>query len=153
MICPFCGHNQDSVVESRFNNNANILRRRRQCLSCHRRFTTYEKIETPSLWIIKRDGSRQIFDKHKIKAGLLKACNKRPVKIDDIDGLIDKVEQELLRKNQSEISSKQIGGAILRRLRHLDEVAYIRFASVYLDFDNINDFDQLINKLDKSHNG
>ncbi|NOY15270.1 MAG: transcriptional repressor NrdR [bacterium] len=148
MICPFCGHNQDSVIESRYNEKDNVLRRRRGCGFCGKRFTTYEKIESPVLWVVKRDSSREVFDRNKLKEGVMRACNKRPISLEAIDQLVDKVEQELLKKESNEVSSRQVGGAVLRRLRRLDEVAYIRFASVYLDFNSVNDFAFLIKKLD-----
>ncbi len=148
MICPFCGHNQDYVVESRYNEKGNVLRRRRECGHCGKRFTTYERIETPVLWVVKRDGSREMFNRDKLKEGIMRACSKRPVSLEAIEQLVDRVEQELLKKESNEVSSRQVGGAVLRRLRHVDEVAYIRFASVYLDFDSVEDFAFLIKKLE-----
>jgi len=152
MICPFCGHNRDYVVESRYNDKGDVLRRRRKCEHCGKRFTTYERVETPVLWVIKRNGSREMFDRRKLKEGIMAACSKRPVSLEAIDSLVDKVEQELLKKDSHEVSSRQVGGAVLRRLRYIDEVAYIRFASVYLDFEGVEDFMSITKKLNSNNN-
>ena len=143
MKCPFCDCGQSFVLESRDSEDNQVTRRRRECENCHKRFTTYERIEGPQLTVVKKDGSRQSFDREKVRRGIVKACEKRPVSNDLRETIIDEVEQEMMKKNSGEVSSRTIGNAVLRRLKKIDKVAYVRFASVYLDFDEIDDFVQL----------
>lgn len=146
MKCPFCGHDQTEVLESRISEDGNSFRRRRECSKCKKRFTTYERAER-TLLVIKKDGRREQFDREKIKKGILLACHKRPVSLDLIDNIVDEVEQELLRKDSAEISSKTIGNSVLKRLKKVDKVAWLRFASVYLEFSDLSDFEKAIEKI------
>lgn len=135
------------MLESRDSEDGQVTRRRRECGQCHKRFTTYERVEGPQLTVVKKDGSRQSFDREKIRRGILKAFEKRSVSNDLRETIIDEVEQEMMKKPNGEVSSRTIGNAVLRRLKKIDKVAYIRFASVYLDFDEIDDFAQLIKDI------
>lgn len=146
MRCPFCGHEETIVLESRISEDGNSFRRRRECAKCKKRFTTYERVER-TLLVIKKDGRREQFEREKIKKGILLACHKRPVSLDLIDNIVDEVEQELLRKDSAEISSKTIGNAVLKRLKKVDKVAWLRFASVYLEFSDLSDFEKAIEKI------
>lgn len=147
MKCPFCQHQDSSVLESRESEDGQVTRRRRECDHCHKRFTSYERVEGPQLLVVKKDGSREQFDRDKVRRGITRACEKRPVSSDLIDELIDQVEREMLKKSSSEVSSRTIGNAVLRRFKKIDKVAYVRFASVYLDFDAIDDFVQLVKEI------
>lgn len=147
MKCPFCQDQNSSVLESRDSEDGQVTRRRRECTACHKRFTTYERIEGPQLTVVKKDGSRQSFDREKVRRGITKACEKRPVSNDLVEQVIDEVEQEMMKKPNGEVSSRTIGNAVLRRLKKIDKVAYVRFASVYLDFDAIDDFVQLVKEI------
>ncbi len=147
MKCPFCQNQESSVLESRDSEDGQVTRRRRECDKCHKRFTTYERIEGPQLTVVKKDGSRESFDREKIRRGIVKACEKRPIGNDLREAIIDEVEQEMMKKPNGEVSSRTIGNAILRRLKKIDKVAYVRFASVYLDFDEIDDFVQLVKEI------
>jgi transcriptional repressor NrdR len=149
VICPFCAHEQTRVVDKREGNNGKTTRRRRKCQKCQRRFTTFERVETLDLLIIKKDGRREIFDRVKLRSGIIKACEKRPVSAQDIEELIDKVEAELRKTNVREIPSKKIGELLIRRLKKLDEIAYIRFASVYRQFADLSDFEKELLRLSK----
>ena len=149
MICPFCAHEQTRVVDKREGNNGKTTRRRRKCQKCQRRFTTFERVETLDLLIIKKDGRREIFDRVKLRSGIIKACEKRPVSAQDIEELIDKIEAELRKTNVREIPSKKIGELLIRRLKKLDEIAYIRFASVYRQFADLSDFEKELLRLSK----
>lgn len=140
MRCPFCGSNAEKVVDSREGRDGEVIRRRRQCLHCHRRFTTYERIEEIQFMVVKKDGRREPFDRHKILSGLLKATQKRPVSVNQLEAIVDDVETLLTEKPDREISSTEIGERIMRRLHDLDEVAYVRFASVYRQFKDVNEF-------------
>ena len=140
MKCPFCGATEDRVVDSRTTKDNAIIRRRRECESCQKRFTTYERIEETLPLIIKKDGRREPFDRQKVIHGLQKACEKRPVSIRDIENLVDEIEHEFQEMGEKEMSASTIGEAIMKRLRKLDEVAYVRFASVYRSFRDINEF-------------
>lgn len=146
MNCPYCGSNDCQVLESRSVDAGLALRRRRQCLKCQRRFTTYERVQTTLLWVIKKDKRREPFDKDKIKSGILRAIRKRPVSLELVDEIVDQVEREMLRKERVEVSSKMIGQAVLRRLKKADKVAWLRFASVYLEFEDLRDFEKAIDK-------
>ena len=140
MKCPFCGHQEDKVVDSRASSDGVSIRRRRECLGCGKRFTTYEHIEEQSLMVIKKDGRREPFDRHKLLAGLVKACEKRPVSMDQLEGLVDALERELSQEFEREVSSREIGERVMRRLHALDPVAYVRFASVYREFKDVEQF-------------
>ncbi|MBI4830764.1 MAG: transcriptional repressor NrdR, partial [Candidatus Lindowbacteria bacterium] len=137
MKCPFCAHPDDKVVDSRTIKEGELIRRRRECLSCTRRFTTYERIEEIPLMVVKKDGRREPFDRSKIVIGVLKACEKRPVGIEQIEGLVDKIEKSINSGLEKEVSSETIGSMVMEELKSLDEVAYVRFASVYRQFKDI----------------
>lgn len=145
MKCPYCGNSDTDVVETRDGEGA--TRRRRECKKCSKRFTTYERVENIDLVVIKKDGRREKFDREKVRKGLVKATEKRPVGIDLIETVVDEIEQELRGKDTTEVSSKVIGNLVLRKLKKIDKVAYIRFASVYLDFGDLTDFEKVIDKL------
>ncbi|MFH1478904.1 MAG: transcriptional regulator NrdR [Candidatus Omnitrophota bacterium] len=140
MKCPFCGHDEDKVIDSRSSEEGRSIRRRRECLNCNRRFTTYENIEETSLMVIKKDGRREGFDRKKILVGIKKACEKRPISVEQLEGLVDKVEYTLQSKFEKEVDASQVGELIMEFLYDLDEVAYVRFASVYRQFKDINQF-------------
>lgn len=145
MKCPFCNSTHSRVVDKR--DNENSIRRRRECLDCKKRYTTHEMIENNQLTVIKKDNTRRPFDRIKIKNGLIKACEKRPVSIEQIDDLTDKIEANIRSKGLAEIDSKEIGEVIMSALKKTDKIAYIRFASVYKEFAAIDDFKNAINKL------
>ncbi|MGC9971744.1 MAG: transcriptional regulator NrdR [Bryobacteraceae bacterium] len=134
MTCPFCGHLQDKVVDSRESKEGDVIRRRRECLACERRFTTYERIDEVPYMVIKKDGRREKFDRQKVLAGLLKACEKRPVAMGKLAEIVDEVESRLMESGDRELSTTSIGELLMERLRNLDKIAYVRFASVYRDF-------------------
>lgn len=140
MKCPFCGHQEDKVIDSRSSEEGRSIRRRRECLNCHRRFTTYENIEESTLMVIKKDGRREPFDRKKILVGLTKACEKRPIGAEQLQGLADKIEHSLQSRFDKEVETTQIGELVMELLYKLDEVAYVRFASVYRQFKDINQF-------------
>ena len=140
MKCPFCGHEEDKVVDSRSSSDGVAIRRRRECLQCGKRFTTYEHLEEQSLMVIKKDGRREPFDRHKLLAGLVKASEKRPVSMDDLEKLVDELERELSQQFEREAPSREIGERVMRRLHALDPVAYVRFASVYREFKDVEQF-------------
>ena len=147
MRCPYCSYSESKVIDSRPAEEGTTIRRRRECLSCGKRFTTYEIMERLPLLVIKRDGSRQSFDRMKVIGGMVKACEKRPVRVDEIKRIADEIEQELQSSLEREVSSVQIGEMIMDRLKDLDQVAYVRFASVYRQFKDINTFLEELNKL------
>ena len=140
MICPACGVNEDKVVDSREAPDGVAIRRRRECVSCQHRFTTYERLEETALLVVKRDGRRETFDRKKLLGGVLKACEKRPIPMERVEALVDQVERDLAKEYEREVSSVQIGERIMQKLHDLDEVAYVRFASVYRSFKDINEF-------------
>ena len=140
MKCPFCGHNEEKVIDSREATDGVAIRRRRECDACHRRYTTYERLEEHPLLIVKRDGRRESFDRKKILAGVIKACEKRPIPAERMEALVDEVEREIAQEFEREVPSVEIGERLMRRLHDLDEVAYVRFASVYRSFKDINQF-------------
>ena len=140
MKCPFCQHADTKVTDSRVTDDGNAIRRRRECLSCHRRFTTYELVEEAPLMVIKRDGHREMFDGDKLLRGLMRACEKREVSVEQIKELVASVERELRNRLVQEISSEELGEVVLAKLSDLDPVAYIRFASVYRRFSGLKDF-------------
>ena len=140
MKCPYCGHQEDKVVDSRASSEGAAIRRRRECLSCGKRFTTYEHIEEHRLMVIKKDGRREPFDRHKLLGGLVKACEKRPVGMAQLEQLVDELERDLSTSFEREVSSREIGERVMRRLHSLDPVAYVRFASVYREFKDVEQF-------------
>jgi transcriptional repressor NrdR len=147
MKCPACGAVDSKVVDSRPTEENTSIRRRRECIQCGKRFTTYEKVESTPILVIKRDGRREIFDRQKVINALLKACGKRPVAIADMEALVDDIEKELSNSLTQEVRSEQVGEMIMERLKNLDEVAYVRFASVYRSFKDINTFMEELKKL------
>jgi transcriptional repressor NrdR len=140
MRCPFCGYHDSKVVDSRVAKDGDSIRRRRECINCNRRFTTYERIEEVAQMVIKKDGRREPFDRWKIKSGILKAIEKRAVSMEQVDAMINSIERDLFNTNEHEVTTKAIGEAVMSRLKQLDEVAYVRFASVYRQFRDINEF-------------
>ena len=147
MKCPHCGFNESRVVESRPADGGATIRRRRECLACNKRFTTYEIVERLPLVVIKRDGSRQSFDKLKLINGMVRACEKRPVPLSSLERIADEIEQELQSKLEKETSSTDIGEMVMSRLKDVDEVAYVRFASVYRSFKDISTFMEELRSL------
>ena len=147
MKCPFCAGTRLQVLESRVVEEGRAIRRRRECKKCGNRFTTFEKVRETVLWVIKKSGRREPFDREKIKRGILKAIEKRPVSLELVNEVVDEIEREMLRKGQEEILSKVIGDAVLKRLRKIDKVAWLRFASVYLEFADVTDFEKAISKV------
>ncbi|HPR62818.1 MAG TPA: transcriptional regulator NrdR [Thermoanaerobaculia bacterium] len=147
MKCPYCGQIQDRVVDSRESKGGEVIRRRRECEHCHRRFTSYEKIETIPYFVIKRNGNRDPFDREKVMTGLLKACEKRPVPITKLEAVADEVERIISGREEREISTEEIGKILMESLRNLDQVAYVRFASVYRRFEDIDSFIEEIRNL------
>ncbi|MCX8064895.1 MAG: transcriptional regulator NrdR [Candidatus Hydrogenedentes bacterium] len=140
MKCPFCNYGKSKVVDSRVSLEGNVIRRRRECLKCTRRYTTYERVEEVSPMVIKKDGRRENFQRWKLRQGLMKAIHKRPISLEQIESLIDDVEKTLFNAGRQEVTSREIGEAVIDRLKKLDEVAYVRFASVYRQFRDINEF-------------
>ena len=154
MKCVYCGFLESKVIDSRQNEDGTSIRRRRECLECHRRFTTYETIDNVPILVVKKDGSRQMFDPNKLKIGILKACEKRPIAIAVIDKLVDEIQRQLLNSLDQEISSRQIGELVMEGLKDIDQVAYVRYASVHRQFRDINtlltEIEGLV-KLKKEH--
>lgn len=147
MKCPFCGFEESKVIDSRPTDEGQRIRRRRECLQCGKRFTTYEIIESLPIIVIKKDKSRETFNRDKLMTGLLRACEKRPVSIDTLDNLIDEIEIIIQNSLDREVSSERIGELVMEKLKKIDEVAYVRFASVYRQFKDINTFMNELNKL------
>ncbi len=147
MKCPYCGFKESKVVDSRPADEGNSIRRRRECLSCENRFTTYETVESLPIVVIKKDGSRQAFDRGKVLKGMIRACEKRPVPLAQLERLTDEIEQNLQNALEREVSSEAIGEQVMEKLKGVDEVAYVRFASVYRQFKDINTFMAELNKL------
>ena len=147
MKCPYCGFKESKVVDSRPAEEGNSIRRRRECLSCSKRFTTYETVESLPMVVVKRDGSRQTFDRRKLVNGMLRACEKRPVSVAQLEKLGEEIEQELQNSLEREISTEHVGEVVMDKLKGVDEVAYVRFASVYRQFKDINTFMRELNKL------
>jgi transcriptional repressor NrdR len=140
MRCPYCGYKEDKVVDSRSTAEESAVRRRRECLKCGKRFTTYEYIEEVSLMVIKKDGRREPFDRKKVLSGIIKACEKRPVSMEKMEEIITQVERAVQKKSDREVSSSRIGELVMERLKMLDDVAYVRFASVYRQFKDVGQF-------------
>lgn len=149
MKCPYCSHKVTKVSDKRDTKDSSITRRRRECLKCKKRFTTYERPEALELAIVKKDNRREKFDKHKILTGILKACEKRNVSMEKIENLVNGIESDLREKGDNEIASKKLGQMVMRKLRALDKVAYIRFASVYREFEDLDRFKEEVGKLQK----
>jgi len=147
MKCCFCGHPESRVIDSRPIEEGASIRRRRECLSCGRRFTTYETIETVSVMVVKKDRSREAFDREKLLKGLLRACEKRPVPVKRLEAVVDEVEATVQNMLEREVTSQAIGEMVMDRLKEIDDIAYIRFASVYRQFRDIDSFNEEINKL------
>ncbi len=147
MRCPFCGHENIRVIDSRPAEENNSIRRRRVCDECGKRFTTYEKVETIPLIVIKKDNNRETYNREKIERGLLRACHKRPISAEDITNLVDEVEKEVYELEEKEIESSVIGELIMNKLKDLDAVAYVRFASVYREFKDVNTFMDELKKV------
>lgn len=140
MKCPFCGHLEDKVVDSREAKDGDSIRRRRECMECSRRFTSYERIDEVPHMVVKKDGRREIFDRNKIMNGLLRACEKRPISATQLESLVNSVEKYVQDSPDRERRTEQVGKMIMRRLKELDKVAYVRFASVYLEFEDVSEF-------------
>lgn len=152
MRCPFCGHAEDRVIDSRPSEEGAAIRRRRECISCGARFTTYEKIENLPLLVIKKDGTRQPFDREKLISGIIKSCEKRPVSTAQVENLVNAIEAQTQNALKREISSREIGEMVMEGLKNIDEVAYVRFASVYRQFRDVNSFLEELNEmLNKKH--
>ena len=147
MKCPYCGYEESKVIDSRPADEGERIRRRRECLKCGKRFTTHEVIETVPIIVVKRDKSREVFDRDKLTAGLLRACEKRPVSINQIEKMVDNIESQLQQSLDREVTSLTIGELTMEQLKSVDEVAYVRFASVYRQFKDINTFMEELNKL------
>ena len=147
MLCAFCGHKEDKVIDSRESKEADVIRRRRECLGCSRRFTTYERIDEVPYMVVKKDGRREKFDRQKVLAGLLRATEKRPVSMSKLAHLVDEVESKLAENPDREIATTSIGEMLMERLRSIDKVAYVRFASVYRDFQDVEAFLGELNAL------
>ena len=147
MKCPYCGYSESKVIDSRPADENSSIRRRRECLSCHKRFTTYEMMESLPLVVVKKDGSRQSFDRRKVLGGMIRACEKRPVPLAELEKIAEEIEQDLQNSMEREISTEAIGEKVMERLRNVDQVAYVRFASVYRQFKDIDTFMTELNKL------
>ena len=147
MKCPFCGNVEDKVIDSRISAEGDSIRRRRECLKCQKRFTTHERLEEHPMMVIKKDGRREKFDRHKLLSGVQKACEKRPVSIEQVEEITNWVEGHIRREDKQEIKTSKIGELVMERLRKVDDVAYIRFASVYRSFTDIDSFEDALRKL------
>lgn len=152
MRCPYCKEDRDKVVDSRSGEDGFITRRRRECLACGRRFTTYERIEEGPIRVIKRDGSRRPFDRNKVRAGIEKACSKLPISADQIDAIVARVEQKVIELNERDVPTAMIGEVVMDELRRLHHVAYVRFASVYREFKDVTEFMQVLQEFMRSSN-
>lgn len=147
MKCTYCDFAETKVIDKREPQDASVTRRRRECLRCKKRFTTYERVEEIGLTIVKKDGRREQFNREKLKSGIAKACEKRPLPVEQVDGVVDQIEADLRRVDGQEITTKQIGELVMKKLRKLDKIAYIRFAAVYREMDDISEFQEEIKKL------
>ena len=148
MKCPFCAYEESKVIDSRPTDEGERIRRRRECMQCAKRFTTYEEIETVPIIVVKKDKSREVFDRNKLFKGMIRACEKRPVSVETIEKAIDDVEANLQNALDREVTSVKIGELVMEELREIDEVAYVRFVSVYREFDSVNSFREELNKFD-----
>ena len=147
MKCPYCGYSESKVIDSRPADENSSIRRRRECLSCGKRFTTYETVESLPMVVVKKDGSRQSFDRRKVLGGMIRACEKRPVPLAELEKIAEEIEQDLQNSMEREISTEAIGEKVMERLRNVDQVAYVRFASAYRQFKDIDTFMTELNKL------
>ncbi len=147
MLCPFCGNEDSKVIDSRPAEEGSAIRRRRECLECEKRFTTYERIEAVPLVVVKKDGRREMFDRSKLLGGIIKACEKRPISTRDLENAVEEIDRELLNSMEREVSSQMIGELVMEKLKVLDEVAYVRFASVYRQFKDLHTFMQELETL------
>ena len=147
MKCPYCSYGESKVIDSRPAEEGTSIRRRRECLSCGKRFTTYETVEGLPMVVVKKDGSRQSFDRRKVLGGMIRACEKRPVPLAELESIVEQIEQDLQNSMDREISTAAIGERVMERLRHVDQVAYVRFASVYRQFKDLDTFMAELNKL------
>jgi len=147
MRCPYCGYLDSKVLASRPADEGNAIRRRRECIECSRRFTTYEKVDEIPLVVVKKEGRREVFDRNKVLGGIIKACEKRPISMNQMEQIADDIEKELKNRMENEVGSEQIGEMLMDSLRDLDEVAYVRFASVYRQFKDVNSFMDELDKL------
>lgn len=150
MKCPYCGDVENKVIDSRMTKEGNTVRRRRECLACTRRFTTYERVEQLPLVLIKKDGRRETFDRHKLLVGMKKACQKRNISMNTLEAFVDELERELQEAGEKELPSSVVGERVMTKLHELDDVAYVRFASVYREFKDINDFMSELKELFES---
>ena len=149
MKCPYCNYEETQVIDTRETENLEATRRRRECLKCSKRFTTYERVEEADIVVVKKDGSRERFERKKLLNGILKACEKRNIPLDKIEKLVDEVESDLRKRDSVEVESKVIGEIAMKKLKSLDKVAYIRFASVYREFEGLERFEEELEKLQK----
>lgn len=149
MKCPYCGHDETRVLDSRTIAEGTVTRRRRECLKCNSRFTTYERYETHKIFVIKKNGQREVFDRQKILNGLIKACHKRAISYEQIENLVAEIEEKIRKMGNSEIESAKIGDMVMSELKKIDHVAYVRFASVYKEFGDLDHFVKIINDLKK----
>ena len=149
MKCPYCGYEETQVIDTRETENLEATRRRRECLKCNKRFTTYERVEEAEIIVVKKNGKRERFERQKLMNGILKACEKRPIPIEKIEKLVDEVESDLRKRDSVEVDSKVIGEIAMKKLKTLDKVAYIRFASVYREFEDLERFEEELEKLQK----
>ena len=150
MKCPYCGHLGDKVVDSRESKEGDVIRRRRQCLNCHKRFTSRERIEDIEYRVVKKDGNREAFQRQKLIAGLLTASEKRPVSIQQLEAIADRIEAELQERPEREMTTEEIGAKLMQELKQLDQIAYVRFASVYRQFRDVGQFKREVDELQKS---
>ncbi len=153
MKCPYCGSLETRVVDSRYSEDMEAIRRRRECQSCGKRFTTYERVEIAPIIVIKKNGEKEEFDPEKVRKGMLKACEKRPISDEDIDIAVQEIERALRNRDSIEVSSMEIGEMVMEKLRAMDKVAYIRFASVYREFEDVETFEKEIKKLMEKYGG
>lgn len=151
MKCPYCGLLGDKVVDSRESKEGDVIRRRRECLDCGRRFTSYERIDEIPYMVVKKDGRRERFDRQKLVGGLLKACEKRPVRVSALEAIADRIEAKLQERPEREIATTEVGADVMRALKQLDKVAFVRFASVYRNFRDIDEFTHELNELLRTH--
>lgn len=151
MKCPFCGETDNKVIDSRLSKDGNVIRRRRECIICSRRFTTYEHIEEIPVMIIKKDGRREVFSREKVRSGIQKACQKRDISINVIEDFLDELDRDLRESGEKEVPSQKIGEKIMIKLHDIDDVAYVRFASVYREFKDVNDFVSELKSLLSKH--
>ena len=149
MKCPYCNNEETQVIDTRDTENLEATRRRRECLKCNKRFTTYERVEEAEIVVVKKDGKRERFERQKVINGVLKACEKRDISLDKIEKLVDDVESDLRKRDSVEVESKVIGELIMKKLKSLDKIAYIRFASVYREFEDLERFEEELEKLQK----